>query len=40
MTYIVISSYRAPSAPMTYEDAMQMVHHLRAQGIHAHAERI
>jgi len=40
MMYIVIASYRAPSAPMPYAEAIEMVDHLRAQGIHAHAQII
>ena len=38
MKYIVIASYRKPTAPMLYEDAVQLVKHLRAQGINCHIE--
>jgi|GEM_PF-1991773 len=40
MMYRVIASYRKPSEPMPYAEAIAMVYHLRSQGIHAHAELI
>ena len=40
MTYIVIASYCKPSAPMTRENAAQMVSHLRAQGINCHMQEV
>lgn len=40
MKYRVIASYRAPTEPMSYEDALEMVCILRAQFIHCHIERI
>jgi hypothetical protein len=38
MKYIVIASYQKPTAPMLYEDAVQLVEHLRAQGINCHIQ--
>ena len=38
MKYIVIASDHKPTAPMLYEDAVQLVKHLRAQGINCHIE--
>lgn len=38
MKYVVIASYRKPTAPMLHEDAVQLVQQLRAQGINCHIQ--
>ncbi len=36
MSYIVIASYKNPSSPMSYEDALLLVKSIRADGGSAH----
>ena len=38
MKYIVIASYRKPSEPMFYEDAIELIEQLRLQGINCHIQ--
>jgi hypothetical protein len=38
MKYVVIASYRKPTTAMLYENAVQLVQQLRAQGINCHIQ--
>ena len=39
MKYVVIASYRKPTAPMPHEDAVQLVQQFRTQEINCHIQK-
>ena len=40
MKYIVIASYRKPTEPMSRQDAVHLVKHLRSQDINCHIQEV
>lgn len=40
MKYVVIASYRKPTAPMSRQDAVHLVKQLRSQDINCHIQEV